>query len=379
MNKKCKIVSFLLTFIIFLQFFGGFSAKTARAKVIEECYESMITIEKKTGRILFEKDKDKKLPMASTTKILTALVAIENTEDLHQKHKIPKEAIGVEGSSIYLKENEELSLKELLYGLMLRSGNDAAVAIAIIIAGSVENFVKLMNAYCIKLNLKNTHIVTVNGLHDAEHYTSASDLAKITSMAMGNEVFKEIVETKEIVINSTLDNKNKCRLLKNKNKLLKMVDGATGVKTGYTTKAGKCFVGSASRNGLEVICVVLNARSMFDECAALIEKSFAEFRRIKLFSKGEILSKESAEKGGLKSSIILKDDIYYVLTRDELLRLKAKINLNENNKHAEGLIDIGTIDFVIENNLIFSEKIYTIKGKKISSLKENFNKIIRSF
>ena len=366
-----------MIFALFSHIFSVFNADLANAKVTEN-YESMITIERKTGRILYEKDSNKKLPIASTTKILTALVAIEKGGDLSLKHKIPKEAVGVEGSSIYLKENEELSLKELLYGLMLRSGNDAAVAIAIIVSGSVENFVKLMNEFCKKLDLKNTHIVTVNGLHDDDHYSSASDLAKITSAALENDVFREIVATKDIVISSTLDEKNKCRLLKNKNKLLKMVDGATGVKTGYTTRAGKCFVGSAERYGMEIICVVLNAKSMFDECAKLIEKAFSEYKKVKLLSKGELLPKQ--EKGGcFNSAIFLKDDIYYVLTKDELSKLKAKINCDETINNSEGLVCEGTIDFVIENNLIFSEKIYTIKGKKTSSLKESFNKIIKSF
>ncbi len=373
MNKIYKIFTFFIVIVLNLQFFD-LKNKDAFAKNDNFPYEAMITIETKTGRILYEKDKDKMLPMASTTKILTAIVAIENYKDLDKKHIIPKEATGIEGSSIYLKENEKLSLKELLYGLMLRSGNDAAVAIAIIVGGSVENFVQMMNDYCKYLGLKNTNIVTVNGLHNDNHYTTASDLAIITSKAMENEVFREIVSSKEKIIDNTLDVKNKCRFLKNKNKLLKMIDGATGVKTGYTKKAGKCFVGSASRNNMDIVCVVLNAKDMFDECAELISKAFVNYKYIKLLDKGELLR----DLNGF--NIILKNDVYYVLSKEELLKLKAKLNITRlSETDDKNLLDIGTIDFVIENNLIFSEKIYTIKEKKIRGLKESFNKIIKAF
>ena len=373
MAKFYKISVIFIAILIFLQFFNSVPMVCYAESKVDK-YESMITIETKTGRVLYEKDKNKKLPMASTTKILTAIVAIENTEDLDKKHKIPKAATDIEGSSIYLKEKEELSLRELLYGLMLRSGNDAAVAIAIIVAGSVENFVKLMNEYCLKLKLKDTNIVTVNGLHDDNHYTTASDLAAITVSAMKNEIFREIVASKEMLISNTLDAKNKCRFLKNKNKLLKMVEGANGVKTGYTKKSGKCFVGSATRNNMDIICVVLNSKTMFNECADLINKAFNDYRYVKLLGKGELV------KGKDGANVILKNDICYVLSKDELSKIKAKLNVSNNDNFNEyGLVDIGSIDFVIENNLIFSEKIYTIKEKKLSSLKENFNKIIKAF
>ena len=376
-----KITKIILNFIIFALFLQFFPLNIANANSIKsDNYEAMVTIESSTGRVLYEKDKDKKLPMASTTKILTAIVAIENTDDLDKKHSIPKEAVGIEGSSIYLRTGEKLSIRELLYGLMLRSGNDSAVAIAILTAGSVEKFVELMNDYCKKLNLFNTHIVTVNGLHNDNHYTSASDLANITAYALKNETFKEIVSTKEKIIDSTLDEKNKCRLLKNKNKLLKMVDGANGVKTGYTTKAGKCFVGSATRGDMSVITVVLNAKTMFDDSATLIEKAFQEYRKVKLLDKGEIITYKTNDKKPLNYPIILRGDVVYVLSKEELAKLKASLNVNEDALlGCENLEDIGTIDFRIENDLIFSEKIYTIKGKNTSKIKENFNKIVKAF
>ena len=197
MNKLSKLVVFFISFGLFLQFFNINIVNFSKAESINKNFESMVTIEASTGRILYSQDEHKRLPMASTTKILTAIVAIENCDDLDKKYEISKSATGIEGSSIYLKAGEHLSVRELLYGLMLRSGNDSAVAIAEIISGSVEKFVLLMNEYCKKLNLKDTSIVTVNGLHNENHYSSAYDLAIISAYAMKNEIFAEIVKTKQ--------------------------------------------------------------------------------------------------------------------------------------------------------------------------------------
>ena len=284
-----RIKQFLIYFAIILQFLTALSAGEYVCAVDNKnltSAESMITIEAKTGRVLYSKNEHKKLPMASTTKILTAIVAIESVEDLDLVYEVPKEAVGIEGSSIYLKVGEYLSIRELLYGLMLRSGNDAAVAIAILVAGSVDKFVKNMNEFCDELGLKNTNIVTVSGLHHDDHYTTASDLAKITARAFENDIFAEIVRTKNISISNEFDDKNKCRFLKNKNKLLSKVEGADGVKTGYTKKAGRCFVGSALRDGMRIICVLLNCGPMFEDCDQLLEKAFNEFKLVKVFNEG---------------------------------------------------------------------------------------------
>ncbi len=370
-----KLINFILFFAIIAINLRFFSVKQSVFAVKKELTsaEGMVTIEQSTGRVLYEKDKDKRLPMASTTKILTAIVAIENTKDLDEKHEIPKEAVGVEGSSIYLKAGEHLTIRELLYGLMLRSGNDSAVAIAILVAGSVDEFVNLMNEFCEKLELENTHIVTVNGLHDANHYSSASDLARVTSYALKNETFAEIVGTKETKISNEFDKKNRCRFLKNKNKLLKTLDGATGVKTGYTTKAGRCFVGSATRNNMTVICVVLNCRPMFEETKQLIEMAFNEYKLIKLFKKGELTSFYPNDKKVQKISINIENDIYYPLNTEELLKINAK--LVSDSKYYENSV----LEFRIENNLIFSEKLYTILIYNKGDVKDNIHKIIKAF
>lgn len=380
MIKRRKISIFLLILCLILQFFHISTGGVVSAKGIElTTAEAMVTIETSTNRILYSKDENKRLPMASTTKILTAIVAIENCDDLDEKHKIPKEAVGVEGSSIYLKAGEHLSVRELLYGLMLRSGNDSAVAIAMIISGSIEKFVELMNDYCDNLNLKNTHIVTVNGLHDDNHYTTAFELAKITSYALKNEVFSEIVKTKDIKIDNELG-KYDYRFLKNKNRFLNMIEGADGVKTGYTKKAGRCFVGSVTKHGMQVVTVVLNCGPMFEECVKLSEKAFSEYKMVKLLNKGEIININHENIKTQKIPIIIKNDIIYPLKSEEMSNITAKLNVRDDlNLPLSEDVPIGTIDVMFENNLIFSNEIYTINIDKNANVKDYFHKIIKAF
>lgn len=370
-----------MIFMLILQFFC-----TVKINEIASCAnlqtssaEAMATMEVGSGRLLYAKNENKRLPMASTTKIITAIVAIENCTDLDKVYMIPREAVGIEGSSIYLKEGEHLSVRELLYGLMLRSGNDSAVAIAIIVGGSVENFVKMMNDFCVRLSLENTSVVTVNGLHDDKHFTSASDLAKVTCYALANETFAEIVSTREKTVSNEFA-KGGHRFLKNKNRLLNMIDGADGVKTGYTRKAGRCFVGSATRNGMQVVCVVLNCQPMFEECAALLEKAFEEFSLYKLLPAGEIYKTNITDgKVSYEVPVLLHEDIYFPLTKSEMKKVTAKPILYD-NLHIPILnnTEIGVIEIKIENNLIFSKKLYTINIEKIKD--EGFvKKFIEAF
>ncbi len=384
-SVKCKK---FIKIIIFLQFlinsliFNFCENVTFGATKNIECYEAMTTIEASTGKILFSKDENKRLPMASTTKILTAIVAIENCNDLNKKHTISKEAVGVEGSSIYLRTGEHLSVMELLYGLMLRSGNDAAVAIAIIVGGSVDEFVVMMNNKCKELGLVNTNIETVNGLHSDNHYTTASDLAKITAYALKNQTFDKIVSSRFTKIDDEFGKQDKHRYLKNKNKLLTMVAGADGVKTGYTKKAGKCFVGSATRNGMRVIVVVLNSKSMFNEATELIEKAFDKYSLINLFEAGVLCEKEILldNQKTQKVPIIIKNDIKIVENKQNISKITAKLILNPTiNLPVKENTEIGMIEVKIENDLIFSEKVYTINIDKNNGFIDNINKIINQF
>lgn len=227
-----------------------------------------IAMELNTGKVLHRKNEQKRLPMASTTKIMTALIISEDC-DLDDEVTVPCESVGIEGSSIYLKEGEKLTVRDLLYGLMLRSGNDAAVALSIIHSGDTESFVSKMNERAQEIGAYNTHFVNPNGLPAENHFTTAEDLCNIARTAMKNETFAEVV--------STTDYRGDYRNFTNKNKLLYSFEGANGIKTGYTDRAGRCLVSSAERNGMDVICVVLNCYDMYERSSNILAECFDRF------------------------------------------------------------------------------------------------------
>ncbi|MEZ0536125.1 D-alanyl-D-alanine carboxypeptidase family protein [Caldicellulosiruptoraceae bacterium PP1] len=259
--------------------------------------KSAIAIEQDTKRILYSKNANEKLAMASTTKIMTAILTIEEI-DINKEIEIPKEAIGVPGSSMYLEKGEKLKIIELLYGLMLTSGNDAAVALAIAVAGSTENFVNMMNQKANDLGMLNTKFSSPHGLELGPHYTTAYDLAILTAYAMNNSVFRKIVSTKEIEVRWLTREYN--RKLRNKNKMLNIYQGADGVKTGFTRKAGRCLVSSAYRNHFRVITVVLNAPDMWNDSKKILDYAFTKYSKYNLYNKmeeiGLIFIRDSEEK-----------------------------------------------------------------------------------
>lgn len=218
---------------------------------------------------LYEKNSNARLPMASTTKIMTALVVMEHA-DLDKKVEIDPRAVGVEGSSLYLKSGEVLTVRELLYGLMLRSANDAAEALACEVAGSVPDFVSMMNEKAAALGLVDTHFETPHGLDGKEHYTTARELSYIAAAAMENEEFRKIVSTHKIALGD-----DPVRLVVNHNKLLSLYDGAVGVKTGFTKKSGRCLVGAAEREGLTLITVTLDAPNDWSDHEKLFDYGYS--------------------------------------------------------------------------------------------------------
>ena len=238
-------------------------------------------------RVLYEENSSVKLPMASTTKILTAITVIDNF-DVNEKVTVPKSATNIEGSSIYLKEGETITVLELLYGLMLRSGNDCAECLAQTLT-SRDNFIELMNKTANKIGATNSNFINPHGLHDNEHYTTAYDLALISSYAMKNELFKKIVSTKKINISNGSENYD--RVLINKNKMLSNYNGANGIKTGYTKKAGRCLVSSAYKNGMEVVTVVLNCPNMWERSEQLLNYSYDNYKMLNVIDKEELSSK----------------------------------------------------------------------------------------
>lgn len=280
-NPKERIIIALIVFSILL---GLFSLIIIATDNVNLSAKSAYLYEYNSQRELFSKNANTRLPMASTTKIMTALVALESA-NLSRTVKVTKESVGIEGSSIYLRAGEELTLKDLLFSLMLRSANDAAVAIAIDVGGSLEGFVEMMNAKATELGLKNTHFDNPHGLDSENHYTTAKELALITAEAMKNPVFTEITSTyKKTVTNSQGDD----RLIVNHNKLLKSYDGALGVKTGYTKKSGRSLVGCAERDGIRLISVTINAPDDWNDHKKMFDFGFSILENRVITQKGEL-------------------------------------------------------------------------------------------
>ena len=242
--------------------------------------EKAIVLDAATGRVLYERNADDRSLIASTTKIMTALIVCQRCNVL-DRVKIPAEAVGIEGSSMYLKEGEVLTVQELLYGLMLRSGNDAAAALAIWCGGTIEGFAELMNDKARELGLKDTHFVNPHGLDAQDHHSTARDLALLTAYAMDDPIFARTVGAKTITVGE--------RVLTNHNKLLWQLPGCEGVKTGYTKAAGRILVSSASRNGRRLICVTINAPDDWNDHKTLLERGFADFELRQIVDEGEVL------------------------------------------------------------------------------------------
>ena len=262
-----------------------------------------------TGRVLFEKDADRQSLIASTTKIMTALIVCEKCNVL-DRMRIPKEAVGIEGSSMYLREGEILTIQELLYGLMLSSGNDVAVALAIYCGGTVEGFCELMNDKAHSLGLQNTHFENPNGLDSPGHYSTARDLAVLAAYAMENPIFYKTVSAKTVTVGN--------RSLRNHNKLLWQVEGADGVKTGYTRAAGRILVSSATRNGRRLICVTLNDPNDWADHSALLEEGFSRYSVQRILSAGDrvgVLEVESGRESTVE--VLAAEDLDYALAEQE--------------------------------------------------------------
>ncbi len=286
--------------------------------------EAAALIDVASGRILYAKNGSKKMRIASLTKTMTAIVAIESGR-LQDVVTVPKEAVGVDGSSIYLKQGEKLTLEELLYGLMLRSGNDAAVAVAHHVGGSVPGFVYLMNEKAALIGMTHTNFTNPHGLDDSNmHYSTAEDMAKLSAYALHNPVFRQIVSTK--VKSISWEGEKWDRRLQNKNKLLHLYNGADGVKTGYTKLAKRCLASSATRDGRQLAAITLNAPDDWNDSMKLLDWGFEHFAVSRVVTKGQTVQASfAAEDPSLR--LVTINEFAYPLQNGEAEQLRTQVEL----------------------------------------------------
>lgn len=304
-------------------------------------------IDVESGRLLYSTSNgDQPMRIASLTKIMTAIVAIEHSR-LTDMVKTSKRAVGKEGSSIYLKLGEEMSLSNMLYGMMLRSGNDAATAIAEHVGGSEEGFVYLMNEKAAQIGLANSRFMNPHGLDQEGHYSTANDLAKLTAYALKNEVFAEIVRTK---VKSAPNPSEKWDYRwRNKNKMLTMYDGADGVKTGYTKKALRCLVSSATRNGQRLAAVTINDGDDWADHRKLLDWGYQHYPLHTIASKGE-------EIAGYP--YVVGQGFRYPLDSDELGSIHTKLELMDMRSTAYQLGERGKLAIYVNEQRVGAVPVY---------------------
>lgn len=354
-----KLIVYLAVFIICLNISFN-SSLTYNVVNAANQSSSEIIMEVNSKRVLHAINEHEQKYMASTTKILTAIVIIENC-DLNEEIVITDKTVGVEGSSIYLEAGEKLKIKHLLYGLMLRSGNDCAETLALHCSGSIDNFANLMNETAKKIGASNSNFVNPHGLHNDNHYTTAYDLALISCYAMQNKTFREIVSTKVITIPFTTREYD--RKLVNKNKMLNEFEGSNGIKTGYTKKAGRCLVSSCNRNGMELVCVVLNCPPMFEKSKELLSGAFENYNNYKVIESDNILDFIEIDNCEEKCAVGLNTDIILPLKKDEFENLKIEYEYTKKlEKPIKKGQEVGNVKIYCQNNLIFTQKIYTINS-----------------
>lgn len=279
---------------------------------------SAILIDAASGEALYEKKPDERRLIASTTKIMTALVVIENCE-LDEKVEVPKECERVGGSSMYLRAGDDVTVRELLYGLLLMSGNDAGLALAYHCGkGDVETFVMMMNMYAQELGLADTSFENPHGLDGAQHYSTARDMARLAAHAMRNETFREIVGTKDITISG--------RFMHNHNKLLWRFDGVCGVKTGFTKAAGRCLVSCAEREGRQFVAVTLSAPDDWNDHEKLYRAVFDALEECTLVKAGERAALVPSVTGD-DAAVAYDGDFTMWLTPYEYETAEVRLNL----------------------------------------------------
>lgn len=349
-----------------------------------------IAYDRDSGKTIWGKDENKRTAMASTTKIMTAIIVVENS-NLEDVVTVSAKAAGTGGSRLGLKKDDKITIKDLLYGLMLRSGNDAAVALAEQIGGSIDGFAKLMNEKAIELNLQDTHFVTPHGLDDPAHYTTAYELAKIANYALENETIAKVVATKYYTININGYPKD----LSNTNELLGNLNGVTGVKTGFTNNAGRCLVTSIERDGFNIITVVIQADTKKDrtkDSIKIIEHIYENYEKVNIreivdrqfenwcnINKGRININKAKNNNINLEFTDLKNDVIVVKKKD-LDNIEVSINsIFEFEAPIENNTIIGKLKVKVKNDIVDSMDIYIQNYVEKKDMWDYFFECVKSY
>ena len=305
MKKFIKYIAFMLVTLIALSPFVLHSA--AETASFSLSAQAVCLVDAESGRVLYGKNENVKLPMASTTKIMTAILALESGIPLKTVITVPREAVGIEGSSLYLAEGEKITLEALIYGLLLCSANDASIAIAIAVSGSVDEFVGLMNHKALSLGLASTSFKNPHGLYEDGHYTTAYELSLLMAYCAQNETFLEISSSQRCVFPR---GDELSRVMINHNRLLREDVGVIAGKTGFTKRSGRTLVTLAERDGLRLICCTLNAPDDWNDHKKLYEFGFQSYQRTNF----ESISFRIPIISGKQSHITLKSDAISLFT-----------------------------------------------------------------
>ena len=379
MKNKLKFNFFLLALMFVVSIVIG-DINVCKANDMLACANGMVVIEGNTNKVLYSYNEHTKLPMASLTKIITAIVAIENCKDINEMVEIADESVGIEGTSIYLTHGEKLSLKELLLGLMLASGNDSAVAISYHIGGTEQNFVMMMNNFVRKIGANNTNIINPHGLDADDHYTTAYDLAIITSYALKNDLFREIVSTKNAVISG--NEKVEARYLKHKNKLLFVDDNCIGVKTGFTDNAGRCLVHATSQeNGMEIITVLLNCGPMFEEANRLNNMALNNYELVEFVKPYNFVGIVNINNGSSNTTNVATIKGYYdVVKKDDKNKYSVEYDIPNNiDAPIKNGDVVGNVVVKFKNNIVFKGDLISIDNVDNIDLKYMLDNILNKW
>lgn len=346
-----RFSALVLGFFLLATGFGVFKINhfydTSAEKIQYTFSKAECVMEQNSRRILYSWKGDETLPMASTTKILTAITVLDQCKNLQEELCIPAEAEGIEGSSVYLKQGDVYTIEDLLYGLMLRSGNDCATALALHFGGSIAHFSTMMNIVAQKAGAVNSRFSNPHGLPCDGHYTTARDLSYITCYAMENPIFRQIVSTQYYRI----------RNWKNKNKMLSNYDGAIGVKTGYTKQAGRCLVSAATKNGMTLVCTVLNCPTMYERSAKLLDDAFSAYHYATVLPSNEPLKITDGRKEWYGCA---RQDFRYPLLEEEKHLLQIKTHAKSKNCSQKDDQIVGEFEIYLAKQLLFSGNLYKL-------------------